>query len=140
MHWRRKWQPTPVFLPGESQGNGGPWCAAIYGVSQSQTRLKQLSSCSSNSSQRIKSNQEMRCASCLGGGGGGLVTQLCPTLVTPWTAAYQASLFTGFLRQEYCSGLPFPSPGDLPDLRIEPMSPALQADSLPLSHLGNHGC
>ena len=31
MHWRRKWQPTPVFLPGESQGRGGAWWAAIYG-------------------------------------------------------------------------------------------------------------
>ena len=46
MHWRRKWQPTPVFLPGESQG-GGAWWAAVYGVAQSQTRLKQLSSSSS---------------------------------------------------------------------------------------------
>ena len=43
MHWRRKWQPTPVFLPGESQGRGA-WWAAIYGVAQSQTRLKRLSS------------------------------------------------------------------------------------------------
>ena len=39
MHWRRKWQPTPVFLPGESQGRGA-WWAAIYGVAQSWTRLK----------------------------------------------------------------------------------------------------
>ena len=43
MHWRRKWQPTPVFLPGESQG-GGAWWAAVYGVAQSRTRLKWLSS------------------------------------------------------------------------------------------------
>ena len=43
MHWRRKWQPTPVFLPGESQGRGA-WWAAIYGVTQSRTRLKWLSS------------------------------------------------------------------------------------------------
>ena len=46
MHWRRTWQPTPVFLPGESQG-GGAWWAAVYGVTQSQTRLKRLSSSSS---------------------------------------------------------------------------------------------
>ena len=46
MHWRRKWQPTPVFLPGESQGQGA-WWAAIYGVTQSQTQLKRLSSSSS---------------------------------------------------------------------------------------------
>ena len=47
MHWRRKWQPTPVFLPGESLGQGA-WWAAVYGVAQSRTRLKQLSSSSSS--------------------------------------------------------------------------------------------
>ena len=47
MHWRGKWQPTPVFLPGESQG-WGAWWAAVYGVTQSQTRLKRLSSSSSS--------------------------------------------------------------------------------------------
>ena len=46
MHWRRKWKPTPVFLPGESQGRGA-WWAAVYGVTQSRTRLKRLSSSSS---------------------------------------------------------------------------------------------
>ena len=50
---------------------------------------------------------------------------------TPWTVAYQASLSMGFSSQEYWSGLPFPSPGDLPDPRIEPRSPTLQADTLP---------
>ena len=62
---------------------------------------------------------------------GGLVAKSCPTLATPWTVACQAPLFMGFSRQEYWSGLPFPSPGDLPDPGIEPRSPALQADSLP---------
>ena len=42
-HWRRKWQPTPVFLPGESQDRG-TWWASVYGVAQSRTRLKWLSS------------------------------------------------------------------------------------------------
>ena len=51
--------------------------------------------------------------------------------VTPWTVAYQASPSMGFSRQEYWSGLPFPSPGDLPDTGIEPRSPTLQADALP---------
>ena len=51
--------------------------------------------------------------------------------VTPWTAALQAPLSMEFSRQEYYSGLPFPSPGDLPDLGMEPRSPTLQADSLP---------
>ena len=46
-------------------------------------------------------------------------------LVTPWTVAYQAPLSMGFSRQEYWSGLPFPSPGDLPDPGIEPESPTL---------------
>ena len=51
--------------------------------------------------------------------------------VTPWTVAYQTSPSMGFSRQEYQIGLPFPSPGDLPDPGIEPGSPALQADALP---------
>ena len=50
---------------------------------------------------------------------------------TPWTVAYQAPLSMGFSRQEYWSGLPFPSPGDLPDPGVKPGSPALQADALP---------
>ena len=52
-------------------------------------------------------------------------------MVTPWTVAYQASLSMGFSRQEYWSGLPFPSPGDLPNPGIEPRSPTLQANALP---------
>ena len=49
---------------------------------------------------------------------------------TPWTVAHQAPLSMGFSRQEYWSGLPCPSPGNLPDPGIEPRSPELQADSL----------
>ena len=49
---------------------------------------------------------------------------------TPRTVAYQASPSMGFSRQEYWSGLPFPSPGDLPNPGIEPGSPALEADAL----------
>ena len=59
----------------------------------------------------------------------GEVTQSCPTLCDPM--AYQVSPSIGFSRQEYWSGLPFPSPGDLPDPGIEPRSSALQADTLP---------
>ena len=51
--------------------------------------------------------------------------------MTVWTVAHQAPLSVGFPRQECWSGLPFPSPGDLPDPGIEPRPPALQADSLP---------
>ena len=49
---------------------------------------------------------------------------------TPWTVAYQAPPSMGFSRQEYWSGLPFPSPGDPPDPGIKPRSPALEADAL----------
>ena len=44
------------------------------------------------------------------GGGSGLIIKLCPTLATPWTVANQVPLPMGFSRQEYWSGLPFPSP------------------------------
>ena len=57
--------------------------------------------------------------------------------MTPWTVAHQAPLSMGFSRQEYWSGLPSPSPGHLPNPAIEPVSPALQTDSLPLSHWGS---
>ena len=60
-----------------------------------------------------------------------LLTQSCPTLCDPWTVAHQAPLSMEFSRQEYWSGLSFPSPGDLPVPGIKPGSPALQADSLP---------
>ena len=49
---------------------------------------------------------------------------------TSWTVAYQASPSMGFSMQEYWSGLPFPSPGDLPNPGIKPGSPALEADAL----------
>ena len=56
---------------------------------------------------------------------------------TPWTVAYQAPLYMGFSRQECWSGLPFPSPGDLPDPGIKPWSPALRADALPSEPQGS---
>ena len=55
---------------------------------------------------------------------------------TPWTVAYQAPRSMGFSRQEYWSGVPFPSPGDLPNPGIEPGSPVLQTDALPSEPLG----
>ena len=62
--------------------------------------------------------------------GGGLVAKSCPTLATPWIVAHQAPLSMGCSTEEYWSGLPFPSPGQLPIPGIEPRSPALQADCL----------
>ena len=56
---------------------------------------------------------------------GGLVAKSCLTLASPWTVTCQAPLSMGISRQEYWSGLPFPSPGDLPDLGIKPGSLAL---------------
>ena len=68
-------------------------------------------------------------------------TQPCPTLVIPWTVPHQAHLSMGFSRQEYWSGLSFPTPGDLPDPGTEPMALDVlhwQPDSLALRHPGGH--
>ena len=59
------------------------------------------------------------------------VAQSCPTLCDPMDSSLPGSRSMGFSRQEYWSGLPFPSPGDLPNPGIEPGSPALQTDALP---------
>ena len=64
------------------------------------------------------------------------VAQLCPTLCDPMDCSLPGSGSMGFSRQEYWSGLPFHSPGDLPDSGIEPESPALQTDVLPSEPLG----
>ena len=67
------------------------------------------------------------------------VAQLCVTLCDPMTVAYQAPPSMKFFWQEYWGGLPFPSPGDLPDPGIKPRSPALQADALPSEPPGKPG-
>ena len=59
-----------------------------------------------------------------------LVAQSCLTLCDSHTGACQAPLSMGFYRKGYWTGLPFPSPGDVPDPGVKPRSPALQADSL----------
>ena len=69
-----------------------------------------------------------------------LVAKLHLTLVTPWTVVCQSTLSMGFPRQEYWSGLPFPSPGDLSRPEIEPTFRTLQMDSSPTSHLGLFLC
>ena len=95
-----------------------------------------------------KQRNEYKCTHCWGkmftnvsAGGGGLVTTSCPTVATPWTVPRQAPPSMGFSRQEYWSGLPFPSPGDLPNPGIEsmsPVSPELQADSFATEPPGKH--
>ena len=59
MHWRRKWRPTPVFLPGESRDRGA-WWAAVYGVAQSLTRRKWLSSSRSSSKHYQRPQEEVK--------------------------------------------------------------------------------
>ena len=87
MHWRRKWQPTPVFLPGESQGRGSLVGCCLWGRTESDTT-------EATWWQRWQ--------------------LFCHTIV-----ACEATLSMVFPRQKYWSELPFPSPGDLPDLGIE---------------------
>ena len=64
------------------------------------------------------------------------VLSCVPLFETPWAIAYQAPLSMGFSRQAYWSGMPFPSPGHFPDPGIEPGSPALAGESLPVSCQG----
>ena len=68
-----------------------------------------------------------------------LVTESCPSFCNPMDCSRPGSSVPGILQEEYWSGLPFPSPADLPDPGIEPGSPALQADSLPAERLGKPG-
>ena len=106
----------------ENPRDRGAWWAAVYGFAQSWTRLKWLSS-SSSSSPQMNGFPTLRVLSCFN----------CVWLFeTLWTITCQTLLSMGFSRQEYWNGLPWPPPGELPDLGIEPMSPVpppLQADS-----------
>ena len=69
---------------------------------------------------------------------GGLVAKLSDSFVTSWTVVHKAPLSTGFPRQEYWSGLPFPSPGDIPDPGIEPQVSCISWQSLHrLNHQGS---
>ena len=114
MHWRRKWQPTPVFLPGESQGLGKPGGQPSMG------------------SHRVGHDWSDLAAAAGGGKLGDEQSWIDVSEVKlfnrvlyfeiPWTMAYQAPMSMEFSRQEYWSGLPFPSPGDLPDLGSNPGS------------------
>ena len=100
--------------PGEGNGNPlqnpclenlmdrGAWWAIVHGVVKSRNRLNKHAL-----KLKVKSLSRVR------------------LFATPWVVAYQASPSVGFSRREYWSGLPFPSPGDLPNPEIEPASPAL---------------
>ena len=112
MHWRRKWQPTPVFLPGESHGQRSLAGYSPWGH-KSWTRL---------------SDSDLTWLDYI------CMLSRVWLFVILWTVAHQASPSMGLSWQEYWSGLPCPPPGDLPDPRIEHKPPALQADSIPLSY------
>ena len=113
------------------EGNGNPLqysCPANQDVlmpadTAAATAAKSLQSCPTLVVSKVDSESE--------------VTSRVRLLTTPWTVTYQAPQFMGFSRQEYWSGLPFPSPRDLLNPGIEPRSPALQADPLPSEPPGN---
>ena len=138
----------------ENPRDGRAWWAAVYGVAQSWTRLKRLSSSSSSSSnislntnwvtvsdfafckaETLNFIEDSSCFPCLCGSvtccisfSACVCTLSCVQLfVIPRTVARQASLFMEFFRQESCSELPFPPPGDLLDTGIEPATPASPA-------------
>ena len=103
MHWRRKWQPTPVFLPGESQGRGSlvGCCLGSHRVGHDWSDLA-ASVCIllCNTFKIVNRTYFMPISSlhCLSGGGSGLITKLCPTLVTLWTvSSLRDSSFHGIL-------------------------------------------
>ena len=182
MHWRRQWQPTPVFLPGESQGWRSLVGCCLWGRTESDTTeatKKQQLELDMEQQTGSKSGQEYvkavycRAAyltymqnavaaakslqSCLtlckpidGNPPGSVIPGILQArtlewvaisfsnagkwkvkekslsrvwlFTTLWTTAYQAPPSMGFPRQEYWNGLPFPSPGNLPDPRTEPRS------------------
>ena len=130
---RRQLHPTPVLLPGKSHGprslrGYSPWS---HKESDTTERLHfHFHFVFTRSSSLPWGEQSSVCVCCVCGVYVCmLVAQSFPTLWDSWTGARQAPLSIDFFRQEY--GQPFPSPGYLPHPRIEPGSPALQADSLP---------
>ena len=100
----------------------GAWQAIVHVVTQSQIQLSYQARTQEGGTM-ARSSHTLRIV---------VVKSLSPVQLfeIPWTVAHQAPPSMGFSRQEYWSGLPFPSPGDLPDPGIEPRSPAFQADAL----------
>ena len=168
--WRRKWQHTPVFLPGKSHGwrslvGYSPWGRKELDTTESlhftslrilvisPSKLLTLGSTPSslstvpsyNSTPHLLLSQKPSTSDVIVPASVRSSYPLCvlndfspvQLFATLWTIPLQAPLSMGFSRQEYWSGLPLPSLGDLPDPGIKPGSPALQVDSLPLSHLGS---
>ena len=101
----------------ENPRDGGAWWAAVYGVPQSRTQLKRLSSSSSKGG----TEYNLRVCVCVCVCVAGRFSHVWVFAVL-WTVTHQVPLSMGFSRQEYWSGLPFPPPGDLPNPGIEPWS------------------
>ena len=78
--------------------------------------------CTITLAESLKSLSHFMCVCVCVYSGAGLVAKSCPILATPWTVAHQAPLTLGFPKREYWSGLPFPSPGDVPSLGIKLVS------------------
>ena len=143
--WRRKWQSTPVFFPGKSHRQKS-LVGYIHGVSrvghELSTKQQQKQFCVKDffKMKYVKSPQR----SALTDEYLQLILYVFSHSVVsdsaaPWTVACQAPLSMGFFQQDCWSGLPFPPPGNLPNLGIEPKSPAspaLQANSLQLNSWG----
>ena len=113
--WRKKWLPSPAFLPGESYGQRSLEGYSLWGHRKVRHDWTYIHSFNWQKYLKVKVKLLSRVR----------------LVATPWTVAYQAPPSVGFSRQEYWSGLPFPSPGDLPNPGIEPGSPTLRADTLP---------
>ena len=105
---RRKWQPTPMFLPGESQGQGEPGGLPSMGSHRVGRDWSDLAE-GINLGSMLSFHWHWEGASVLplAAAAAAKSLQSCPTLCSLWTAAHQAPLSTGFSRQEYWSGLPF---------------------------------
>ena len=130
--WRREWQPTPVFLPGELHGQRNLVGYSSWGRKELVTTEDWHYHTLSSGLRALHGFDQVHLATTFWHRQYCLVKSLSRVwpFATPWTVAHQAPPSMGFSRQEYWSGLSFPSPGDLPNLGIEPRSSAFQADAL----------
>ena len=130
--WRRKWQPTPVFLPGESHGQRGLVGWRLWGCKESDT-TKQPTHTHTHITLLSGHSPALKWKV--------LSLNSVWLLATPWTITHQVPLSMGFPRQKYFSGVAISSSrGSPPSRDWTWVSPALQAGSLPGSHQGSSPC
>ena len=154
--WSRQWQPTPVFLPGESHGQRTLGGYSPWGHTEPDDRARPHWQLDRDTEWLVESYQCQPLPSCLEHSIIFISSKWSRTFrqvykiilflqsgnapllsATPWTVAHQPPLPMGFSRPEFWSGLPCLPPGDLPDPGIEPASPTLSADASLLSHWGS---